>query len=153
MFDIREDNTIEAAKEVIPLAAVHYAEVEEKAPTVPFNINWMTIEALIQAGILSLVVARVDGVAVGYFANLITEDFMTSQIEAKELALYIDPKYRHGKLFIKLMKVTEDVLRSRGIKTQYITFKAGHNTHLPLKLGFTHTETTYQKVLEESWQQ
>lgn len=149
MFDIREDNTVEAAREVIPLAAVHYEEVEDKASTIPFNINWATIEALIAANILSLVVARVDGVAVGYFANLITEDFMTSQVEAKELAIYIDPKYRHGRLFLQLMKVTEDVLRSKGIKTQYITFKAGHNTHLPLKLGFTHTETTYQKILEE----
>lgn len=149
MFDIKEENTMEAAREVIPLAAKHYAEVEDKASTVPFNINWNTIEALIEAGILSLVVARVEGLAVGYFANLITEDFMTSQIEAKELALYITPEYRHGKLFIKLMKTTEEVLKSKGIKTQYITFKAGHNTHLPLKLGFTHTETTYQKILED----
>lgn len=149
MFDIREDNTMEAAREVIPLAASHYDEVEDKASTVPFNINWATIDALIQANILSLVVARVEGIAVGYFANLITEDFMTSQIEAKELALYIDPAYRHGRLFLQLMKVTEEVLKGRGIKTQYITFKAGHNTHLPLKLGFTHTETTYQKILED----
>lgn len=149
MFDIKEENTLEAAREVIPLAAVHYAEVEDKASTVPFNINWATVEALVQAGILSLVVARVEGVAVGYFANLISEDFMTSQIEAKELALYIDPTYRHGKLFLQLMKVTEEVLKAKGIKTQYLTFKAGHNTHLPLKLGFTHTETTYQKILED----
>lgn len=149
MFDIKEENTLEAAREVIPLASLHYDEVEEKALTVPFNINWSTVEALIQAGILSLVVARVDGIVVGYFANLISEDFMTSQIEAKELALYIDPKYRHGRLFLKLMRVTEKVLKSKGITTQYLTFKAGHNTHLPLKLGFTHTETTYQKILED----
>lgn len=148
MFEIKEENTMEAAKEVIPLAAAHYNEVEDKASAVPFNVNWSTIEALVQAGILSLVVARVDGVAVGYFANLITEDFMTSQVEAKELALYIDPKYRHGRLFPKLMKATEEVLKDKGIRTQYITFKAGHNTELPLKLGFTHTETTYQKILE-----
>lgn len=147
-FDIKEENTVEAAREVIPLAARHYAEVEDKASTVPFNINWSTIEALIAADILSLVVARIDGVAVGYFANLITEDFMTSQIEAKELAIYIDPAYRKTRLFHKLMQVTEDVLKQRGIVTQYITFKAGHNTELPLRLGFTHTETTYQKILE-----
>lgn len=148
MFDIREDNTMEAAMEVIPLAANHYNEVEDKASVVPFNINWGTIEALLKANILSLVVARVDGIAVGYFANLITEDFMTSQVEAKELAIYIIPEYRHSRLFLKLMKATEEVLKNKGIKTQYITFKAGHNTHLPLKFGFTHTETTYQKVLE-----
>ena len=110
MFEIKEENTMEAAKEVIPLAAAHYNEVEDKASAVPFNVNWSTIEALVQAGILSLVVARVDGVAVGYFANLITEDFMTSQVEAKELALYIDPKYRHGRLFPKLMKAPQHEL-------------------------------------------
>ena len=147
-YSIQEENTMEAAAEVIPLAARHYNEVEDKAPTVPFNINWSTIEALVQANILSLVVARVDGIAVGYFANLITEDFMTSQVEAKELAIYIDPAHRKTRLFHKMMKVTEEVLRERGIKTQYITFKAGHNTELPLRLGFTHTETTYQKILE-----
>ena len=149
LFDIREDNTLEAAREGIPLAAHHYAEVEEKASVVPFKPNWKTLEALLQAGILSLVVARAGGVIVGYFANLISEDFMTSQVEAKELAIYIAPQYRHSGLFSQLMGETERVLRGRGIKTQYITFKAGHNTDLPLKFGFSHTETTYQKILEE----
>jgi hypothetical protein len=148
-YSIKEENTMEAAREVIPLAASHYEEVEDKSSIIPLNINWETLETFFKANLISLMVARAEGRVVGYFANLITDDFMTSKVVARELALYISPNHRNGSLFVKLMRATESALKKRGTTVQYLTFKAGHNTELPLRLGFSHTETTYQKILEE----
>ncbi|MNQ04019.1 hypothetical protein D3C85_167260 [compost metagenome] len=148
MYKIEEDNSIETLKECLPLALEHYNEVEDKASSVPFKINFATLETMAKLGMLSVVVARKEKVVVGYFANIITEDFMTSQLSGKELAIYVSPEHRGGRLFYKLLQASEKALVKRGVTTQYITFKAGHNVTMPLRCGFEHTETTYQKILE-----
>lgn len=149
MFDITEENDFNTAKQLLSMMEKHYSEVEDKSETIPLQVNWGLLKSFFDAGLVSLVVARSGGKLVGYFANLITEDFMTSTLAAREMALYIDPAHRHGKLFFKIMKKATEVLKSRGVKTQFITFKSGHNESLPLRCGFTHTETTYQKILGE----
>lgn len=147
MYEIKEENSLALARELFPLLVGHYNEVEDKSSVVGFNINWALLESFFTAGIMSVIVARVEGKPVGYFANMVVEDFMTSTLVAREMALYIDPAHRKGRLFIRLMQETEKVLKGRGCSVQHITFKAGHNTDLPLRCGFEHTETTYQKVL------
>lgn len=146
-YDIKEESTIEVAKELFPLLTSHYNEVEDKSSVVGFNVNWDLLQSFFDAGIMCVIVARDEGKVVGYFANMIVEDFMTSTLVAREMGLYIDPNYRHTRLFLKLMNYTTKTLKERGCKVQHITFKAGHNTDLPLRCGFEHTETTYQKVL------
>lgn len=148
MYSIKEENTFEVAKEIFPLALAHYNEVEEKAGSIPYNPNWDTIKALFENDLVSLVVARKDGEVIGYFANLIAEDFFTSRVEAKELGIYIHPDYRGGRVFLKLLIASEVALRARKVSTWYITFKNGHNTLLPLRVGFAPTETSFQKILE-----
>jgi hypothetical protein len=148
MYSVQEENSFEVAKELFTLNLAHYNEVETKAPVIPLNINWDTVKLLFENDLVSLVVARKDGEVVGYFANLIAEDFLTSRLEAKELGIYIHPDHRGGRLFIKLQQVVEECLRSRNVATQYITFKTGHNTLLPIRLGFQPTEMTFQKILE-----
>ncbi|MNZ38263.1 hypothetical protein D3C78_557350 [compost metagenome] len=147
MYKIEEDNSLETIMECLPLAFSHYNEVEAKSEKIPFNINWKVLESLSQAGMLSLIVAREEGEVVGYFASLVTEDFMTSQTTGKELAIYVSPEHRGGRLFYRLLQASERALVERGVTTQYITFKAGHHVTLPLRCGFEHTETTYQKIL------
>lgn len=147
MYSVYEDNSIEAMRACLTLSEAHYNEVEDKATLVPYNINWPVLEALQAAGALCLVVAKDGDQLIGYFANIINQDIMTSRLVASELAIYVDPSRRGGKLFFKMLKTVEESLIKRGVTTQLVTFKAGHNTELPLKCGFTHTETTYQKIL------
>lgn len=148
MFKVEEENKFEVVKELFLLSQAHYNEVEEKADKIPFNPNWETIQALFDNDLVSLVVARKDGEVIGYFANLIAEDFFTSRVEAKELGIYIHPDHRGGRLFLKLLVASEVALRARKVSTWYITFKNGHNTLLPLRVGFVPTETSFQKILE-----
>jgi GNAT superfamily N-acetyltransferase len=147
MYSIKEENSIEIAKELFPLLTAHYNEVEEKSSVVGFNVNWDLLQSFFDAGIMCVVVARVEGKVVGYFANMVAPDFMTSTLVGREVGLYIDPAYRHTRLFLKIMNFATKTLEQRGCAVQHITFKAGHNTELPIKCGFHHTETTYQKVL------
>lgn len=148
MFKVEEENRFEVVKELFSLSLAHYNEVEDKADKIPFNPNWETIKALFDNDLVSLVVARKGGEVIGYFANLIAEDFFTSRVEAKELGIYIHPDYRGGRLFLKLLIASEVALRARKVSTWYITFKNGHNTLLPLRVGFVPTETSFQKILE-----
>lgn len=148
MFEIKEENSYEVARELFPFSVAHYNEVETKSSSIPFDPNWNTIKSLFEIDMVSLVVARKDGEVVGYFANLIAEDFFTSRVEAKELGIYIDPDHRGGRLFLKLLAASEEALRARTVSTWYITFKNGHNTLLPLRVGFVPTEMSFQKILE-----
>lgn len=148
MYSVQEENSFEVAVELFSLNQAHYDEIESKADVIPLNINWNIVKALFDQNLISLIVARENGVVVGYFANIIAEDFMTSRQEAKELGIYIHPDHRGGRLFIRLQQAVEEVLRARNVATQYITFKTGHNTLLPLRLGFAPTEMTFQKILE-----
>jgi len=147
MFDMKEENSMDTLKECFNLCQDHFYELGETHNFQPFNVDWLTLETLLGANLLSLLVARRDGVIAGYFMNVLNVDFMTSTLVAKELAIYVDKPFRGGRLFYKMVKEVEKVLKSKGVVTQYITFVEGHNDKMPLKLGFTPLEITYKKEL------
>lgn len=148
MYEFNEENHRESIQECLSLAEAHYKEVESKSSTIPFNLNTESLSNLADMGMLSLIVVRKEGQALGYMCNLVTMDMMTSVLSASELGIYLDPSVRGGKTFLKLMKATEQVLRDKGVKQHMIMFKAGHDTGLAQRLGYQHTETTYMKLLE-----
>lgn len=147
MFEFKEENSRESIVECLSLAEAHYKEVESKSTTIPFNLDVNTLAPLADNGMLSLVVVRKDGVAVGYMCNLVTTDIMTSTLSASEVGIYLHPDVRGGKTFFKLMKHVEDVLKKKGVLQHLIMFKAGHDTGLAERLGYKHTETTYMRLL------
>lgn len=148
MYDLVEENSVEALEECYELCKNHFYELGEDHNFQPFEVDWSTLKAFLSAGMLSILIARKDGKIAGYFMNLLSKDFMTSKLIGKELAIYVDKPYRGGKLFLKMVKATEQLLKDRGAVTQYITFVEGHNEKLPLKLGFSPLEVTYKKDLE-----
>lgn len=150
MYDLREENSIETLEECFELCQKHFYELGDSHNFQPFEVDWTTLHAFLQADMLSILVARKEGEVVGYFMNLISKDFMTSQLIGKELAIYVDKPYRGGKLFMRMVKETESLLESKGCVTQYITFVEGHNEKLPLKLGFSPLEITYKKDLRKT---
>ena len=147
MYDIMEETSYEAIKECVLLGRDHYNEVEEKANTIPYNINYSMLKAMTEAGLIVAVTVRDSGRLVGYMANLVGEDFFNSRLEAKELGIYLAPEARGGRTFIQMMKKTEECMASRGVVTQYLMFKEGHDVGLAQRLGYEKTETVYQKHL------
>lgn len=148
MYNLSEENTLEALEECFELCQKHFYELGDDHNFQPFEVDWTTLKSFLSANLLSVLVARKDEVVVGYFMNLVSKDFMTSKLVGKELAIFVDKPYRGGKLFMKMVKATEQLLKGKGVVTQYITFVEGHNDKLPLKLGFSPLEITYKKDLE-----
>lgn len=149
MYKIQEETGIDVVKECIELGKFHYYEVEKKSSKIPYNVNYDVAEALLQYDLLLIVTVRDESYKlVGYMINLISEDFLTSQIEAKELGIYLSPEVRGGRTFLKLLGFTQSALLDRGVKTQYIMFKDGFDTGMAERLGYTKTETVYQKIFE-----
>lgn len=151
MFNIEvvEDNRRETLEDLVELARAHYYEVEAKSETVPFNLNVDLLSQMVDLGILSVVVARDEGVLVGYFANMISPDVITSKLISKELGIYLDPSYRGTGVFQEMMSLVEEIAKERGVYSQVLAFKEGHDHGIAEKLGYEKTETLYQKLLEE----
>ncbi len=149
MYSFKEENTLEAVTECMLLAKAHYEEVEDKKSSIPFKFDINTYKALIDNDMLCTVIVRKDGNAVGYMANLVTKDLMTSKLSASEIGIYLSPEVRGGKTFLKLMKATQQALKDKGVVQHMIMFKAGHDVGMAQKLGYRHTETTYMKLLGE----
>lgn len=146
-YKLAEENSIDVLRECFDLCQEHFYELGNDYDTKPFDVDWPTLEMLLSTDSLSILTARVEGVVVGYFMNIITKDFLTSTIVAKELAIYVDTKYRGGRLFMKMVSKVEDLLKEKGATAHYVTFVYGHNEKLPLKLGYSPIEITYKKSL------
>lgn len=144
MFDIKEENTVEALRECFSLCERHFYEVGGSSQ---FDPDWATLESMLSMGMLSVVVARIGNTPVGYYMSMVSRDLLSPEVVGRELAIYVDKQYRGGRLFFKLMGVVQQVLLGRGVRKQYTTFIAGHNDKLPLRLGFSPVEITYSKLI------
>lgn len=149
MYDIKEESTLETFYECLKIGESHYNEVESKSVDIPYNVDYELAETLINLGLVVIMTARFEGQLVGYFVSLVSKDFFTSRLEAKELGIYVKPEFRGTSVFYRLVKATEHLIKSKGIKSLYIMFKEGHDKGLAQKLGYEKTETVYQKILEK----
>lgn len=144
MFEIKEETSLYTLEECYSLCEEHFHELNMGQS---FEVDWSILENFLNANVLVLTVARHESRIVGYYMSVLTRDFMTSQLVSKELSIYVDPKFRNGRLFFKMCNFNTQLLKEKGVITQYMTFMIGHNDKLPLKLGFEPLEITYKKVI------
>ena len=128
------------------LAESHYDEVDLRAGKVPLNINPAMIATMLEHKMLTLMVAKVEYKVVGYLAFMVVEDFTTSTLCSKEVGMYIMEDYRGGSLFYRMFKLAELELDKLGVVTKVIAFKDGHDTGMAERLGYTKSETVYEKT-------
>ena len=149
MYKVQEESGVEVFTECLILGQKHYDEVEVKANIIPYNVNYDLMKMMAEYGLIVVVTVRDEqGILVGYMGNLVGEDFFTSQLEAKELGIYLSPEVRGGRVFLKMIRLMEQLMLERGVVTQYIMFKEGHDAGFAERLGYIKTETVYQKMLE-----
>jgi GNAT superfamily N-acetyltransferase len=149
MYNIQEENNLQAVKEALVLGRDHYHEVEAISSHIPYNVSLHTIEALLNAGLLSLVTTREKGQLVGYYASLIAPDFVTSVNMSKEMGIYVKPEHRRNGVKTQMLRAVEAIALARGCARHLTIYKTGHNEELPLKDGYRETERVYEKVLGE----
>lgn len=146
MYEFKEESTLEGLLECYELAKLHFKELMGDKE---FELDFDTLIAFHKMGLIQLSTVSYEDKLVGYYMNLVQKDLLTSKLIAKELAIYIDEEFRGGRLFFKLNTFNTQLLKSKGVITQYITFVHGHNDKLPLRLGFVPAEITYKKELGE----
>ena len=148
MITVQEETTLGAVLEGVALGLQHYNEVESKASTIGFDPNLAQFKALLELGMLLVVTARDErGKMVGYFCMITVEDMLTGSPTAQELGIYVTKAYRGGSTFIRMERIMNHILKGMGFKEMRIMFKTGHNTDIPIRLGYEETERVYQKLL------
>jgi len=148
-FYVEEDSSLETIREAVSLAEAHYYEVEGKSSTIPFSLDVNLLNEYVNLGLLYVVVARTyEGGMVGYFANLISPDPITSKPIGKELAIYVKPEWRKKNVFGEMVGLVEEGAKARRAYSQLLAFKEGHDEGIAFKFGYEPTEIIYQKVFE-----
>lgn len=145
---VQEENNREALEQGLELARKHYYEVEDKATKIDFKLDINLLHEYMKLGLLYLVTARDGERMIGYFANVISPDPITSLPIAKELGIYVEPAYRKSSVFPRMLKAVEEGAKARQAYSQLLMFKEGHDVGLAEKCGYEPTERIYQKVFE-----
>ncbi len=111
-----------AQPECRALQAAHFAEVEGPLAALrPYRLNERLMQHAADAGFLHAVVARVDGVFVGYLTWTISDDpESTGTMKAEQGALYVDPSYARYRLMEKMVDFSIAFLRERGVKCLFM---------------------------------
>ncbi|QZI86155.1 putative N-acetyltransferase domain-containing protein [Vibrio phage 172P1] len=148
MITIQEETTLGAVLESVALGVQHYNEVESKATSIGYNPDLAQFKALLELGMLLLVTARDENRnLVGYFCMITVDDILTGSPSAQELGIFVTKAYRGGSTFVRMERLMNHILKGRGYKEMRVMFKTGHNTDIPIRLGYEETERVYQKLL------
>lgn len=147
-ISVQEENTREAMEQALGLARAHYYEVEEKSSKVEFKLDINLLHEYMKLGLLYLITAREGEEMIGYFANMVSPDPITSKPIGKEFGIYVDPAYRRSSVFSRMLEAVEEGAKARGAYSQLLMFKEGHDVGLAQKNGYGPTERVYQKVFE-----
>lgn len=143
MYDIKEESTEEALDECVLLGKSHNDEVLDSV----YNPNKSLLSIILNAGMLSIVTARQNGVMVGYWLNVVTEDFLSSTIMAREGAFFVHPDARGSSVFFRMLKLSEKIAKSKGAICQLIMFEEGYDNGFAPRLGYKPVEHVYKKNL------
>lgn len=142
-------------KELEELLPLHWAEIARDRDNPKFRLNpdWTAYHTLEDLGQFFMMVARVDGVMIGYLIG-----FVRRQLHyADSLAFIADiyfllPEYRKGRIGIDLFRQAEQALRRRGVDKIYLGSKCREDldrTKLFEHLGYERIEYVFAKVLSD----
>lgn len=115
----REPLTSTVKAELYDLARANHAATGHPGPFAP---QWETFAELDASGALCLLVARVDGVPVGYCVHAATIGHVTGEMCALCLAVYLDPAHRV--LARPMVRAAETLAREAGCTS--VTFAVPH---------------------------
>lgn len=120
-IELEEPRWGEIKAEVMPLAEQHYQEVDGGVePKRKFLIDDTVMEQMDKAGLLKIIVARVDGFLAGYISWTVTYD-----PESKGLLIanmgpwFVLPEYAKNSLGHKMMDKSLSLLRDLGVQMIY----------------------------------
>lgn len=137
-------------KEVAPLTVLNYAEAGTFRDQLPFDADWQRYFQFEDAGMLSVLTARIKGELVGYVACLVLP-FLQHRTElcCTVNSIWLHEKHRRGMVGIRMLKRAIGDLQGKGVRIFQIAAKQEQFGNILKRLGFLVEETVYMKLVDK----
>jgi hypothetical protein len=144
----------EVYEELSPMCQAHWDELGHKGGFDEFVLDIPKFLYLESRNLLVVTVAVKDSVIIGYVNCFIDSvNHNANKTVAMVDAMYVTKKYRSTMSGVgyKLLKFTEKVLREElGVGSMQFSVNVNYDiSEFLIKIGYTHSETIYVKIIEE----
>jgi hypothetical protein len=117
----------------------------------PLDIDWNAYFAMTVTGQLRFLTARVDGVLVGYVANIVRPHLRFKRtLHCFIEAYWLDPAYRAGWNALRMFRENDRLLKEWGVQRVFVAvedrYKAGKARIMFERLGYAHAAESLTKV-------
>lgn len=149
MITFQREQVLDVADEIEDLLRMHYEEVALHKEAIPLDPDWPRYVSLEEVGQLAVYTARDDGRLVGYSVFFLYQHIHYKQTRiASNDVLFLHPDYRKGTCGIKLIKHSEQQLKSLGVNkvTWHIKFNKDFRPILH-RMGYCDEEVIVGKIL------
>lgn len=134
--------------EKIECAKAHWLETSMCLSGEILDARLERYEQYEKAGWYIEIVAREDGVLIGFCGMYLVPSMHTQDMLATEDILYIKPEYRHGRNALRFYQFVEEEMIRRGAKKIMLTAPPESVANkILLRMGCTHSANQYSKVL------
>lgn len=147
MISFTVENWEDVKAEAAPLWPLHWDEVGQNKIKMQLDPDIAKLDFLNSRGMLHIVIARDNGVLVGYHASIVDTLIHYKNVLAAKGDLYwLHPDHRKGSVGIKLLKEVERTLKLRGVQVIYdITKLYLDHGKIFERLGYRPIERNYSK--------
>ena len=116
MISFYNESFDDVKQDIISLIKLHYDEIALDKEHIPLDPDWEKYKQLYDAKRLLIITARDDSKLVGYSIFFVSNHpHYKSSVYANNDLLFLHPDYRKGSLGIKLIKVSEKILKEIGV--------------------------------------
>jgi len=139
----------EVINEIAPLFEAHFREIAHY-PDIPLNVDYDAYLRLEARGCLRIYTIRVGLELVGYAIFAVARSMHYSgSLQARQDVIYLDPRYRHGRLGFRFIGWCDTQLKAEGVQVVFQHVKAAHNFGPMLeRLGYELIDYMYGRRLD-----
>lgn len=138
----------EAKRQFESLLKLQWEEVDPRRKTTELNVDFDKYLEMEGLGVHFIVVAYEEGNLLGYNSMLLTPSPHTGELTALTDTIFIKKGSRHTGVGREMIRVAEEVARSKGAEHYLVTFKNEFkHDGIVEDLGFFNYETVYAKYI------
>lgn len=138
----------EAKRQFEELIKLQWEEVDHRRKTSKLNVDFDKYVKMEELGAHFMIVAYEGGQLLGYNSIFITPSPHTGELTALTDTIFLKKQYRKGQVGSEMIKLAEDVAKSKGAKHFMVTFKNDKpHDNIVKDLGFFSYETIYAKYI------
>lgn len=135
----------EAKERIIKFFHAEWLEIESQEYPEP-EVDWQLYDALSNAGMAYALLAKCDGVVVGYNAFMINRHIHYPKTKiASQVGMYLEPEFRKGFTGINLIKRAEQELTKLGVNRINYQINAPTLEKILRRLGYEETAVLLTK--------